>query len=103
MDERNVQLFVRPLRDPAVASDDDADEVVYVTRGDGRVDVGGERHQLRAGTALFVPRGTRWSAEGNAVGVSVLVHDPEPADGHAVLDLTSSGKGSATAGREFVL
>jgi quercetin dioxygenase-like cupin family protein len=83
--------------------DDDADEVVYVTRGDGRVDVGGERHQLRAGTALFVPRGTRWSAEGDAVGVSVLVHDPEPADGHAVLDLTSSGKGSATAGREFVL
>ena len=36
---------------------------------------------------MFVSRGTRWSADGDARGVSVLVHDPEPSAGHAVLDL----------------
>jgi quercetin dioxygenase-like cupin family protein len=83
--------------------DDGADEVVYVLGGSGRVEVGGEQHELRAGTALFVASGTSWSAEGDARGVSVLVHHPEPSSGHAVLDLTSTEKGSATAGREFVL
>jgi len=82
---------------------DDADEVVYVVGGGGRVELGGQRHELRPGTALFVSRGTPWSAEGDARGVSVLVHDPEPASGHAVLDLTATDRGSATAGREFVL
>ena len=84
--------------------DDGADEVVYVVAGTGSVAVGGERHELRPGTALFVARGTPWSAEGDARGVSVLVHDPvSSSTGHAVLDLTSSEKGAATAGREFVL
>jgi quercetin dioxygenase-like cupin family protein len=82
---------------------DDADEVVYVVPGNARADVGGGRHELRPGTALFVSRGTPWRAEGDARGVSVLVHDPEPSSGHAVLDLSSSDKGSATAGRQFVL
>jgi quercetin dioxygenase-like cupin family protein len=85
--------------------EDDADEIVYVVAGSGSVDVGGERHDLHPGTALFVPRGTAWSGEGDVRGVSVLVHDPneQSSSGHAVLDLTSSEKGAATAGREFVL
>jgi len=83
--------------------DDDADEVVYVLDGTGRVTVGGEAHDVRPGVAIYVARGTPWSAEGDARGVSVLVHEPEPATGHAVLDLESIEKGAATAGREFVL
>jgi quercetin dioxygenase-like cupin family protein len=82
--------------------DDGADEVVYVVAGSGSVDVEGERHELRPGTALFVARGTPWSAEGDARGVSVLVHDPVSSKGHAVTDLTSSERVAATAGREFV-
>jgi len=82
---------------------DGADEVVYVVGGSGRVHVGGEQHELRPGTALFVARGTPWSIEGDARGVSVLVHDPEPSSGHTVLDLNAREKGAATAGRSFVL
>jgi quercetin dioxygenase-like cupin family protein len=33
----------------------------------------------------------------------VLVHDPEPSSGHAVLDLAEAERGSATAGRQFIL
>jgi len=83
--------------------DDGADEVVYVLEGNGRVSIGGEAHDLRPGVALFVARGTAWSAEGDARGVSVLVHEPEASSGHAVLDLRSNEHGTATAGREFVL
>jgi quercetin dioxygenase-like cupin family protein len=82
---------------------DDSDEVVYVLDGTGRVTIGGEAHDVRPGVAVFVARGTQWSAEGDARGVSVLIHEPEPSTGHAVLDLESIEKGAATAGREFVL
>src|SRR3954452_21520535 len=64
--------------------DDGRDEVLYVLAGSGRVAIGGEEHDLRPGVALFVSRGTRWSASGDARAVSVLVHDPLPSDGHAV-------------------
>ena len=83
--------------------DDGADEVVYVLEGNGRASIGGEAHDLRPGVALFVARGTAWSAEGDARGVSVLVHEPEASSGHAVLDLRANEHGTATAGREFVL
>ena len=83
--------------------DDGADEVAYVLEGNGRVSIGGEEHDLRPGFALFVARGTAWSAEGDARGVSVLVHEPEASSGHAVLDLRANEHGTATAGREFVL
>ena len=43
-----------------------ADEVVYVLEGQGRVNVGGEAHEVREGVAVFVSRGTPWSAEGTA-------------------------------------
>ena len=80
-----------------------ADEVVYVLEGTGRLTVGGETHELRPGVAVFVSRGLPWSAEGEARGVSVLVHDPEPSTGHAVIDLSAVETGSATAGRQFLL
>jgi quercetin dioxygenase-like cupin family protein len=80
-----------------------ADEVVYVLEGAGRVTIGGETREVREGVALFVSRGTAWSAEGDARGVSVLIHKPEPSDGHAVIDLRAAETGSATAGREFLL
>lgn len=82
----------------------ESDEVLYVLEGGGNATIAGERCDLRPGTALFVARGNAWSAEGEARAVSVLVHDPAPATAtHAVLDLTEAEKGSATAGREFLL
>lgn len=81
----------------------DADEVVYVLSGTGTVSAGGETHEVREGVAVFVARGTPWSADGDARGVSVLIHDPEPSTGHAVIDLNAVEAGSATAGREFLL
>ncbi len=72
--------------------------------GAGRTAIAGETHPLGAGTSVFVSGGTAWSAEGSGRAVSVLVHDPAPSTPtHAVLDLTAAEKGSATAGRQFVL
>src|SRR3954470_22534813 len=82
---------------------DDADEVVYVLEGTARVTIGDAAHDVAPGMAVFVARGTPWSVAGDARGVSVLVHDPEPSTGHAVLDLGEAERASATAGREFVL
>src|SRR3954468_18242256 len=67
--------------------DDGGDEVLYVLQGSGRLAIGGEEHELRPGVAIFAARGTRWSASGDAQAVSVLVHDPLPSTGHAVIDL----------------
>src|SRR5258707_7468393 len=80
-----------------------ADEVLYVLEGGGELTVAGETHELRPGIAIFVSRGLSWSAIGDARGVSVLVHDPEPSTGHAVVDLTAVETGTATAGRQFLL
>jgi mannose-6-phosphate isomerase-like protein (cupin superfamily) len=84
--------------------DDARDEVLYVLEGSGVATVGGERQELEPGTGVFVARGTAWrieSAEGLKV-LSVLVEEPLPASAsHAV---TASGeRGTATAGREFIL
>jgi len=92
---------VGPLAGPH--HETEADEVVYVLEGAGRMTVGGEAHDLRAGVAIFVSRGLEWSAEGDARGVSVLVHEPEPSAGHAVIDLNAVESGTATAGRQFLL
>jgi mannose-6-phosphate isomerase-like protein (cupin superfamily) len=81
----------------------DADEVVYVLEGTGRMTVGGASHDLRPGIAVFIPRGLPWSADGDARAVSVLAHDPEPSTRHAVIDLTAVESGTATAGRQFLL
>jgi quercetin dioxygenase-like cupin family protein len=81
-----------------------SDEVLYVLEGAGSATIAGEQHELRPGTALFVAGGTPWSCEGDARAISVLVHDPAPASAtHAVLDLIGADKGTATAGREFLL
>lgn len=97
------ELFTQRVVDLDGAGGHDAcDEVLYVLDGTGRIEIGGEDHELRPGVAVFVARGTRWSASG-ARAVSVLVHDPEPSSGHAVLDLAAAERGNATAGREFVL
>jgi mannose-6-phosphate isomerase-like protein (cupin superfamily) len=79
------------------------DEVLYVLDGDGAISIGGAEHPLRAGSAVFASAGTQWEAQGGARAVSVLVHDPEPSTGHAVLDLDSVALGTATGGRQFVL
>jgi mannose-6-phosphate isomerase-like protein (cupin superfamily) len=84
--------------------EDSCDEVIYVLSGAGRAKVEGREHDLRPGTALFVARATPWSADGNARGVSVLVHAPAPATAtHAVVDLNAVEEGQATAGRAFLL
>ncbi len=82
---------------------DDCDEVLYVLSGSGRLRVGDAEHELRPGLAIFVAAGEEWSAQGDARALSVLVHDPEPTTGHAVIDLEAAEQRTATAGRQFVL
>lgn len=80
------------------------DELLYVLEGSARAHVEGESHELRPGTAVFVAQGHPWSADGDGRALSVLVRDPAPSPGsHAVVDLTAAERGSATAGRQFVL
>ncbi|HEX6761314.1 MAG TPA: cupin domain-containing protein [Gaiellaceae bacterium] len=80
-----------------------ADEVLYVLDGEGELEAAGERRPLRGGTAAFVAAGTPWRA-GGVRALSVLVHDPPSATApFAVRDLTAEERGSATAGRQFVL
>jgi uncharacterized cupin superfamily protein len=81
----------------------DADELLYVLAGDGVLEAGGARLPLRPGTSAFLASGTSWSAAG-VRALSVLVHDPPAASAPlAVRDLTAEEKGTATAGRQFVL
>ena len=84
--------------------EESCDEVLYVLSGSGSARVDGREIDLRPGTALFVARGTPWSAAGDASCLSVLVHDPVPAAAtHAVVDLNAVEEGKATAGRAFLL
>ncbi|HEY2072248.1 MAG TPA: cupin domain-containing protein [Gaiellaceae bacterium] len=83
------------------------DEVLYVLGGTGSAIVEGERVDLRPGTALYVATGVGWTvdeADGLEV-LSVVVHDPLPADGarHAVVAIDDVEAGEATAGRMFRL
>ena len=81
----------------------DADELVFVLSGAGSARIDGDARPLRPGISLFVPAGESWAAKGDAEAISVLVHEPDPSDGHAVVDCDEVEKGTATAGREFVL
>jgi quercetin dioxygenase-like cupin family protein len=80
-----------------------ADELLYVLDGVGRIRIDGVEHELREGVAVLAPAGSTWSAEGSARAVSVLVHDPEGAASSSVVDTAAVDKGTATAGRAFVL
>jgi quercetin dioxygenase-like cupin family protein len=101
----DVEQFAQrvvPLAGVRDARDDD--ELLYVLEGTGRAAVDGRSHDLGPGTAVFVAHGHSWSAEGDGRAVSVLVHDPAAAArSHEVVDLTDAERGSATAGRQFVL
>ncbi len=84
-----------------------SDEVLFVLSGSGRATVGGDSVSLAPGTAAYIARGTAWRVD-ETDGVellSVLVHDPLPAEGttHAVVDVESQEDGTATAGRQFRL
>jgi mannose-6-phosphate isomerase-like protein (cupin superfamily) len=80
-----------------------ADELVFVLEGGGSAEIEGVERPLRPGISLFVPAGTSWTASGSAKAISVLVHDPDRSDGPAVVDCDAVEKGTATAGRQFVL
>ena len=71
--------------------------------GTGSISFGEDEHDIRPGTAIFAARDTPWEVRGGARAVSVLVHDPEPSTGHAVLDFDAVERGTATAGRSFLL
>jgi quercetin dioxygenase-like cupin family protein len=79
------------------------DEVLYVLDGESHVAVGGEEHDVQAGTAIYVAHDTSWTAHGDALALSVLVRDPDPSEGHALLDLGAVEEGTATGGRSFLL
>jgi mannose-6-phosphate isomerase-like protein (cupin superfamily) len=82
------------------------DEVLYVLAGAGVAEVGGERAELAAGTAVYVRHGTPWQvleADGLEI-LSVLVHDPLPSDStHVVVGVEDAETRAATAGRQFRL
>ena len=83
------------------------DEVLYVLSGSGRATIAGEPTNLSPGTGVFVARGSSWQID-DADGLellSVLVHDPLPADGstHAIVAVDGVESGAATAGRQFRL
>lgn len=79
------------------------DEVLYVLEGRGSVSFDDASYDVGPGTAIFAARGVAWEARGGARALSVLVHDPEPSAGHAVVDLEAVERGTATAGRSFLL
>ena len=81
----------------------DADELLFVLTGSGSAEIDGDVRPLRPGISLAIPAGTAWTADGDAEAISVLVHDPGPSDGPAVVDCDEVEKGTATAGRQFVL
>jgi mannose-6-phosphate isomerase-like protein (cupin superfamily) len=89
--------------DEGVGHDDD---LLYVLAGRGRATVAGEAVPLAPGTAAYIAAGSPWcldEAEGLEL-LSVLVHDPLPADGtHAAVSLDEADAGRATAGRMFRL
>lgn len=81
----------------------DADELVFVLEGSGSAEIDGDERTLRPGIALSIPAGTSWTARGDARAISVLVHEPDPPDALTVVDCDEVEKGTATAGRQFVL
>jgi mannose-6-phosphate isomerase-like protein (cupin superfamily) len=81
----------------------DSDELLFVLDGAGNAQIAGDEHSLQAGISLFVPAGTSWTATGDAQAISVLVHEPDPSDGPVAVDCDEVEKGTATAGRQFVL
>jgi mannose-6-phosphate isomerase-like protein (cupin superfamily) len=88
-------------------SNEGEDEVLYVLAGSGRATIAGQPTSLSVGTAVFVAAGSSWQID-DADGLellSVLIHDPLPADGstHAVVTLDAVESGPATAGRQFRL
>ena len=99
----DVGTFTQRVAPLAGDHREESDELLYVLDGEATVRIDHESHDVHPGCALFVPGGTEWSATGDASGVCVLVHDCEPAGDHAVLDLGAVEKGTATAGRQFVL
>jgi mannose-6-phosphate isomerase-like protein (cupin superfamily) len=109
--ERGCEEFAQRVLRFDGASDEHlneaADEVLYVLAGNGSATIGGEKVALQPDTAAFVAHGSAWridEADGLEV-LSVLVHDPLPADGvsHAVVAVDAVEAGAATAGRAFRL
>jgi len=98
----------RVLRFPESSEErvnDADDEVLYVLSGRATATLGTERRELAPGSAAFVAHGTTWrvdEVDGLEV-LSVLVREPLPAQGHAVLDVAGSEADTATAGRQFRL
>jgi quercetin dioxygenase-like cupin family protein len=105
--DRFAQRLVRvPRGEPRRTAEPDADELLYVLSGRGTLTAGGEEHPLRPATAAFVARGEapELAADEDLELVSVLVPEPEAAGcAVAVVDLDAAERGSATAGREFLL
>jgi len=101
--EQDVLRFDGPSEE---RSHDVDDEMLYVLRGSGTAEVGGERVELADGSAAFVRHDTPWQvteAEGLEV-LSVLVRDPLPEDNaQAHVGVDDVEAGDATAGRQFRL
>jgi mannose-6-phosphate isomerase-like protein (cupin superfamily) len=104
--EFEQRLLVFSTASEPHASETD-DEVLYVLAGRGRATIGGERVDLRRGSAAWIGRGSSWQVEeAEALELlSVVVREPLPANGstYAVIDAEEAEEGAATAGRHFRL
>src|SRR4051812_13222883 len=98
-----VGTFTQRVVEVAGSHHEESDELFYVLEGTATLDLGGAKHPVGTGCAFLAPAGAEWSATGDARALSVLVHDADPTGSHAVLDLGAVEKGTATAGRQFVL
>ena len=102
--EQRLLRFDAPGSDQGPSADD---EVLYVLRGRGTATIGGETARLTRGTAVYVAAGSSWRVDeaDELELLSVLVHDPLPANGarHAVVGVDEVEVGEATAGRMFRL
>ena len=57
-------------------------EIYYVLEGRGYIELDGERHPIEAGTAVFIPPGTRHRAVGELRILNVVSPPFDPADEH---------------------
>ena len=80
-----VLMTLRPGEDIGLETHGGHDQFIRVESGTGYVDLDGERHELRDGSAVVIPSGTRHnvvnSSERDALRLYTLYSPPEHADG----------------------
>jgi len=75
-----MSLHVTHIRDAEPHFHEIADEMYYVIEGEGCLKLDGEVHEVRAGTAVYVPAGVTHCGRGDFVAVIVVNPPFDPDD-----------------------